>query len=97
MIIVSGTVQVKADKIAEVKHALQVMVSATRKEEGCIHYQFYQDIDDPTIFLFYEEWSSEETLAAHAKSPHMGVLQSQIPEFVVAPPKAKRFEATELS
>ena len=94
MLIVAATVQVKTGKIEEARSAMQEMAVATRQEEGCIHYQFYQDIQDPTIFLAYEEWESAEALAAHSETPHMAVLQSKMPDMVTAPPDVKRYQVS---
>ena len=92
MLIVAGTFQIKEEKVAEAIAAMQEMATATQREDGCIHYQFYQDIQEATIFLVYEEWESAEALAAHSQTPHMAVLQGIMPNIVAAPPKVNRYE-----
>lgn len=97
MLIISGTFQIKPDKIDEAKAAMQEMATATQSEEGCIHYQFYQDIQEPTTFLIYEEWDNSEALAAHGDTPHMAVLRSKMPDIVASPPNVNRYEATPMA
>ena len=49
----------------------QAMVRATSAEEGCRHYRFYADVDDPESFFLFEEWESDAALARHFESEHM--------------------------
>ena len=95
MLIVAATVQIQPDKIDEAISAMQEMAEATQSEDGCIRYQFYQDIQEPTTFLAYEEWRDDAALAAHNETPHMAVLQSKMPGIVVGPVDVKRYEVGE--
>ncbi len=54
----------------EVIEMCKELVELTRKEEGCISYELYQDIKDSTILTFIEEWESQEALDKHSKSEH---------------------------
>lgn len=92
MIIIAGTFSVKPDKVDEAIGAMQEMATASQQEEGCVQYQFYRDMVESNQFFLYEEWESAEALAAHSETPHMAVLQSQIPQFVTAPPAIQRYE-----
>ena len=47
------------------------MVAATNAEDGCIHYAFARDINDPDLIHISERWASQEALAAHSASAHM--------------------------
>lgn len=96
MLIVAGTFTVKPHKIDEAIAAMQEMAAATQREEGCIHYQFYQDITHSSTFLVYERWQSAEALAAHMDTPHMAQLRSKIPDLLARLPEVKRYEATEI-
>ncbi|WP_461204829.1 putative quinol monooxygenase [Clostridium sp. DL1XJH146] len=61
---------VKKDKVDEFKELCKELVASTLKEEGNISYELFQDIEDPTILTFIEEWENAEVLAIHAKSEH---------------------------
>ncbi|MBU1100360.1 MAG: antibiotic biosynthesis monooxygenase [Bacteroidetes bacterium] len=54
----------------EVKMTLLGLAEPTRKENGCIDYKFYQDNEDPSVMILYENWENEETLNAHMKTDH---------------------------
>ena len=55
----------------------RAILAEVRAEEGCLEYGPAIDVpgtDDsfgPDTFVVIEKWSGTETLAAHAKAPHM--------------------------
>ncbi|MDN3680963.1 putative quinol monooxygenase [Vibrio tapetis subsp. quintayensis] len=59
------------DKIELVRTELLKLIELTRAEEGCINYDLHQDNDNPTHFVFYENWTSKELLQAHLASQHI--------------------------
>jgi quinol monooxygenase YgiN len=50
------------------------MVEATRQEEGCLHYAFARDMNDPDIIRISERWVDQAALDAHFASPHMAAF-----------------------
>lgn len=42
----------------------------TKKEEGCINYELYQDEQNSTILTMIEEWDNKQSLDMHFKSEH---------------------------
>jgi len=58
------------DKVNEIIEMCKELVELTRKEDGCISYELYQDINDSTILTFVEEWESKEALDKHMKTEH---------------------------
>jgi quinol monooxygenase YgiN len=67
---VVAKVVAKKDSLDAVKKELLKLIAPTRKEEGCIEYRLQQDNDDPTVFLFYENWASAACLEQHTNSAH---------------------------
>lgn len=59
-----------ADKLEEVLKLYSELVEETRKEEGCIAYDLYQDEQDAGALTFIEEWKSRQALEEHMKSEH---------------------------
>lgn len=47
------------------------IVAATRKEPGCVKYEFLQDVLDKQIFYFYEEYANENAYQTHRTMPYM--------------------------
>jgi quinol monooxygenase YgiN len=71
MLTVVARVRAKQGCEAEVETELRKLVAATRVENGCINYDLHRSQAEPTVFLFYENWTDRASLDAHAASPHM--------------------------
>lgn len=92
MIVIAGSIPIKAEKREEAVAAALVMAAATQKEEGCHAYQFYSDLADPNTIFIFEEWENEEPLAAHMETPHMAEFRKVIPQVVAGPMALKKYE-----
>jgi len=68
---VVAIVETSADKAEELKSVCLGLIEPTRKEEGCISYDLYQDTTNPGKFTFLENWKSKEHLDVHLKTPHL--------------------------
>ena len=68
---VVAIVETSAEKAEELKSICLGVIEPTRKEEGCISYELYQDINNPGKFTFIENWQSKEHLDIHLKTPHL--------------------------
>ena len=58
--------KVKHDKLKEYLELLKVLTNETTKK-GCLAYTFNQSIIEPTEFVLYEQWQSQEDLDNHIK------------------------------
>ena len=60
---------------------------------GCLAYELHQSTTDPAEFMFYERWSSDAALAAHAAStePHRALLRQQLGELAEGRPAVTRW------
>ncbi|MFN8644243.1 MAG: putative quinol monooxygenase [Candidatus Binatia bacterium] len=65
---------------------------ASQAEAGCRAYAFYSDLEDPNLFIIFEEWESEAALQAHFKTPHMAEFNALIPQLVAGPLSINRYE-----
>ena len=66
MIIVTGTV--KFESLDELEQVTQVLIDRalrSRKDAGCIAYDFSKNLEDPTVICLTEKWESAELLQAH--------------------------------
>lgn len=61
---------VNEGKVEEVIKLYEELVKETRKEEGCIKYELYQDEKDPRVLAVIEEWESRDALEKHMNSEH---------------------------
>ncbi|MCE2392150.1 MAG: antibiotic biosynthesis monooxygenase [Proteobacteria bacterium] len=66
---VFATLRVKADKVDAAKKALAELAASVRADEpGNLAYIFHQRKDDPTVFMAYEKYVSDEAFAEHGKN-----------------------------
>ena len=79
MIKVVAENRIKKDKIEEFLALASRLREATNtKDEGCIHYDLYQDLEDPAVLTFLEEWESMEALEKHIAADHFKEI---VPQF----------------
>ena len=92
MLIVTGTVEVSETGVASMKTAATVMGRASRAEDGCHVYAFWQDLEQPNLFRVYEEWESADALKAHGETEHMAAFRKSLGEIGVLSRNIARFE-----
>jgi quinol monooxygenase YgiN len=54
----------------QVRRECLALIAPSRSEAGCITYNLYQSTDDPTVFVFFENWLSREHIEKHLDMPH---------------------------
>jgi quinol monooxygenase YgiN len=67
---VVARMKARAGKEEEVKKELFGLIGPTRSEPGCINYDLHQALDDPSVFMFYENWRSKGDLDNHMETQH---------------------------
>ena len=73
-------VRAKPGQQARLRQVLLALVPPTRAEAGCINYDLHQSVEDPTLFVFQENWATEADFEAHARSPHVEASRKIVPE-----------------
>lgn len=66
-----ANIKANADQIDLVKTELLKLIQITRTEEGCINYDLHQDNNNPTHFMFYENWQTRELWQTHMANQHL--------------------------
>jgi quinol monooxygenase YgiN len=66
----------------ELRQALGALIEPTSREKGYINYDLHQNLEDPDMFLFYENWESGADLDAHLAAPHLKEFAARIPELL---------------
>ncbi len=68
-----------------VKYTLAALIAPTRKEIGCLSYNFYQSSYDNRVFMSHEIWANHEAFANHLKTPYIVALQEMGADSLVQP------------
>lgn len=56
----------------------EIVIKATRTEEGNFSYSLYQSPFNPSSFIFYEEYKDQSAIRAHASSAHFKAFAEAI-------------------
>jgi quinol monooxygenase YgiN len=67
---VVARLQAKTGMEDQVRRECFALIAPSRMDEGCITYDLYQSMDDPTVFVFIENWLSREHVEKHLEMPH---------------------------
>ncbi|MGH2609877.1 MAG: putative quinol monooxygenase [Tepidiformaceae bacterium] len=80
MLTVVAKLQAAPGKESQLKETLTKMVAAVKANEPgrAVAYSLHVANDDPTTFLFYEQYADDDAVKAHGATEHMGALNSAI-------------------
>ena len=73
-ILVTGTIDLDPAHRDQAIATFTECMAATRAEEGCEHYSFSADVEDPGRFHVSEQWASQEAMDTHMQTPHLAAL-----------------------
>jgi quinol monooxygenase YgiN len=88
MIVVTGRVQIPSQHRERFQEIATAMCRASRGDDGCLGYRFYEDAEQPGRFVFIEEWQDDDALQAHFREPHTAEFMAELPGLLGEPPDA---------
>lgn len=71
MLTIVAHIHAEPAHVDAVKAALVGLIGPTLAETGCMQYDLHQDDEDPSHFMFYENWESRELWQDHMASAHL--------------------------
>ncbi len=75
---------VKPEKVNDfIQSALGDCVGSTREEPGCLRFDLYQDIKNPSDLFFYEVYANPAAFEYHAKTPHIAKWRDTVKDWYV--------------
>ncbi|MGW0184708.1 putative quinol monooxygenase [Streptomyces sp. NPDC003362] len=60
---------------------------ATRREPGCLWFEWSRSVSDPTEYVLVEAFRDDEAGAAHVQSAHFRAAQETLPPHLVETPR----------
>ena len=93
MIIVTGTIQARADTIDELRRASLEHVSRSRAEPGCLEHGVAVDANDGLRLVFFERWADRAALDAHFKVPASAAFVRDVARLAAQRPTIEIYEA----
>ncbi|GAA4042633.1 putative quinol monooxygenase [Parerythrobacter jejuensis] len=74
-IVISAQIDLDPAKREEALKSAQKWIDGALSQDGCIHYDWSADLNNPARVNVFEEWESEESLAHHfANKEYAGML-----------------------
>jgi (4S)-4-hydroxy-5-phosphonooxypentane-2,3-dione isomerase len=84
MLVVLVQVTVRQEMLEEFERAILINAESARtREPGCVRFDVNQQEDDPTRWMFYEQYRDSAAFEAHRASPHFAAYQ-QVADRAVA-------------
>ncbi len=96
MIIVTGSIQARADTIDDVRRLSLEHVARSRDEPGCIEHGVTVDVNDGLRLVFFERWADMDALRAHFKMTAAREFAAEAAQLAARPPELAAYEASEL-
>lgn len=73
------TVRSQPEHRPRVHELLLALVALVHQEPGCLHYDLFQQTDDPDAFVVVAAWANDAAVAAHPTPPQSRVVESILP------------------
>ena len=82
LLTVVAVMRAKQGREEDLRAALEELIEPTRKEDGYHTYALHRGTEDPSLFIFYENWTSAEHLDAHLSNQHLQDFLPKIPDLI---------------
>ncbi|MBX3617044.1 antibiotic biosynthesis monooxygenase [Nitrosomonas sp.] len=76
---------VKPDKVDAFKHACRLNHENSIRESGNIRFDILQSATDPTKFVFYEAYKTQQDAAAHKETAHYLTWRDTVADWMAEP------------
>jgi len=92
MLVYCVSVQVKPGHEEDFRTATGINRLETMKEKGVLRFDVLQSQDDPSRFMLYEVYRSEEAVAAHRETPHYLKWRSVVAPWMARDRQGEKFK-----
>ena len=89
--VINARITVKPDAIEQFLSYASVIVLASNMEQGCLVYNLYQEVGNPTAFIFYEEYADQDAVDFHNSTNHFKTFIGQITNILAEAPLIEVF------
>ena len=77
-ILIAAQIDVVPENREKALQSAQPWIDGALAQPGCIHYNWSADLNDPARINVFEEWESEEALAAHFSGPQYAGMRAHL-------------------
>ena len=83
MLLLKAHLTVDSGSRAEFLARLRDLTDASRTDDGCLSFEFYEDALSPGSFVVLEEWQDRESLDRHERTEHLATFKSAVGPMIV--------------
>ena len=77
------------------KKTARPLITASQNEAGCISYDLFEDIKNPNILTFIEQWKDEAAIAEHNQTAHFTAIVPQLGQYCEGSSEVHLYKMTE--
>jgi quinol monooxygenase YgiN len=77
-VLIAAQIYLEPDGRDQALKSAQPWIDGALSQPGCVHYDWSADLNDPERINVFEEWDSEEALAAHFAGPHYAGMRAHL-------------------
>ncbi|MBW7995896.1 MAG: antibiotic biosynthesis monooxygenase [Candidatus Glassbacteria bacterium] len=89
---VVAVIKAKSGREDQVRRELEALIAPTREEEGCINYDMHRGSEDPSLFMFHENWRSKGDLDIHLQQPYLARFMELADDLLAEPVRITLWE-----
>lgn len=89
--VINARITVKPESTEQFLSYANVIVLASNLEQGCLVYNLYQEVGNPSSFIFYEEYASQDAVDFHNSTNHFKTFIGQITGILAEAPMIEVF------
>lgn len=89
---VLARIKAKEGMEEKVRQELLALVAPSRSEEACLNYDLHQSVDDKSLFVFYENWTSQDALDKHLLMPYLDAFDENVEGLLAQPVEISLWE-----
>lgn len=93
MLVVHTTLPIDPDRREKAMEHVAEMVEYSRQESGTVRYRAMEDVTDPNVVRFFEQYEDAAAAEAHTDSEQYRQFVEALPEFVDGEIETVQFEA----
>ena len=89
--VINARITVKPDAAGKFLAYAGAIIEASNQEQGCLVYKLFQEVDNPSSFIFYEEYVNKDAIDFHNSTNHFKTFIGQITEILDGSPVIEVF------
>ncbi|MFZ5851062.1 MAG: putative quinol monooxygenase [Actinomycetota bacterium] len=87
MIFITAKFRIRPEHADRWVQIASAFTRATRSETGCLWFDWYRSVDDPTEYVLVEAFRDQEAGVAHVRSDHFRTAQETLPPYLAETPR----------